>query len=96
MGEFSHGAGIQQRHAAVPGQRVHIRQVPLLQDALCDVLDHEASHVDRVLGGGVRRCVGQIQILQLCGFHSCTNSGSQYINALIHTFVTYELSTSRR
>ena len=33
-GKFSYGAGIQQRHAAVPGEVVHIGQMPLLQDAV--------------------------------------------------------------
>ena len=34
---------------------------------------------------------GQIQILQFRGFHSCPDSGGQHINALIHTFIAYDL-----
>src|SRR5699024_10024113 len=54
-GKLSRRADVQQRYTAVPGESVRVRQMPLLQDAMGDVLDHETGHVDRVLGGGVGR-----------------------------------------
>ena len=82
MGEFFCSAGVQQSYTSVTRKFICIFQIPLLQNTLCDILNHKARHVYRVFGGGIRRCVGQIQILQFRGFHSCANSGSQYINAL--------------
>ena len=70
-------------------------QMPLFQNTFCDILNHKARHVYRVFGGGIRRCVGQIQILQFCGFHSCPDSGSQHINPLVHPFIAHDLSTQK-
>ena len=65
--------------------------MPLFQNTVCDILNHKASHIYRIFRRGVRRCVGQIQILQFRGFHSCPDSGGQHINSLIHTFIAYDL-----
>ena len=69
--------------------------MPLFQNTVCDILNHKASHIYRVFRRGIRRCVGQIQILQFRGFHSCPDSGGQHINALIHTFIAYDLRTQQ-
>ena len=69
--------------------------MPLFQNTVCDIFNHKASHIYRVFRRGIRRCVGQIQILQFRGFHSCPDSSGQHINALIHTFIAYDLRTQQ-
>ena len=91
VSEFFRCAGIQQCHAAIPGQLVHICLMPLLQNAVCNVIDHKTCHINRVLGGGIGRRVGQIKFLQFGGFHSCVDSGGNHIDTLVHTFIAHDL-----
>ena len=94
-GKLSRRADIQQRHTAAPGERVRVRQMPLLQDAMGDVLDHETGHVDRVFGGGVGRRVGQIQVLQLRGLQPRPEGGGKHVDALVHPLVSHDLGAQQ-
>ncbi len=85
------GAHVQQSHTAVPGQGVHVLQVELLHNPFLQVLHQESRHIDRVLGGGVGRRVGQIQILELEGRQSGAQGGGQHVDPLIHPFVAHDL-----
>ena len=92
---FLRSSGIQQDGTAVPWKMVKILQIPLLHSTICKVVDHESCHVHRILGGGVRRCIGQIQIFQLGSFHPCMDGSSQHIDPLVHTLVTHDLSAQQ-
>ena len=74
---------------------VNVLQIPLLHGTVCNIVDHESRYVHRVLGGGVRRCIGQIQVFELSCSHACMDGGSQHIDPLVHTLVTYDLSAQQ-
>ncbi|CAN3969206.1 BmrU protein, partial [Dysosmobacter welbionis] len=95
VGVLAGGPHVQQRHTAVPGQGVHILREELLHQPMGQVLDHKACHVHRILGGGVGRRVGQIQILQLEGGESRMDGRGQHVDPLVHTLVTHDLRTQQ-
>ena len=94
-GILRHGAGIQQSHAAVPGQLLHLIHMELLHQALGQVLHHEARHIHRVLGGGVGGSVGQVQGGQLRGFHAAVDGGGQHVYPLIHALIAHYLGAQQ-
>ena len=67
----------------------------LLQNSPGQVIHHKTRHVDRVLGGGVGRCVGKVQVLQLNSRHSGVDSGGQHVNPLINALVAYNLGSQK-
>ena len=85
------GPGVQQCYAAVPGQAAHVFDTELLHNALGEVFNEEARHVHGVLGGGVGRRVGQVQVLQPDGRQPGVNGRGQYVDSLVHALITHDL-----
>ena len=92
---FLRCSGIQQDGAAVPWKLRKILQIPLLHGSVCNVVDHKSRHVNRILCRGIGRRVGKIQIFQLGSFQPCVDGSSQYIDPLVHTLVTHDLSAQQ-
>ena len=81
-GVFAGGAHVQA--GDVFRQMVDVLVVELLDLARFKVLDHEAGHVHRVLGRGIGRGVGEVEVLEGDGVHARLHGRGQHVDALVH------------
>ena len=88
---FLRRARVQQRNAAIARERGHILIVKLLYEPLFDVLRHKARHVDRILGRGKGRRVGEIKVLERDGAHPRLHGRGQHVDALIYAIEAHDL-----
>ena len=58
-------------NASVMRQIFDIFYVELLQGTVRNIFYHKSSQIYRVFGRGIGRCIGQIQLCQVLGFHTC-------------------------
>ena len=78
------GGGAHVQTGNVLGQMVDVLIVELLDLARFKVLDHEAGHVHRVLGRGIGRGVGEVEVLEGDGVHARLHGRGQHVDALVH------------
>ena len=64
----------------------------LFYETAAHVFYDEAGHIDGVLSGGIRRCVGQIQFFQIRRRHLSPDGRGEDVDALIYSVKAYDLS----
>ena len=60
------------------------------------VLGHVPEQVDRVLGRGERRSIGELQVSQVIGGHASCHRGGDHVDALVDTVAADDLSAEDR
>ncbi len=70
-------------HERLGGHLVHLVRVPEAQGPVDDVRPEQAHHRDRVLGGAVRGCVGEVEVDEVVHGQMGAQRGGEDVDALV-------------
>ena len=91
VGDLRVGPHIQQGHATVSRQGSNVMPVELPYLPLGQVFDQVADEIHRVLGRGIGRRIGQVQLLELRRRHPGSDGSGQNVDTLVHPFPPHDL-----